>query len=76
MSSISNQFYLIAERVTKVENDCGVDYGYRADLMYGTDAASSRRPRASQWDSGWNNGNRFYGLAMPQLYGAFGNTTS
>ena len=32
-----NQLYLIAERVAKVENDCGTDYGYRADLMYGTD---------------------------------------
>ena len=32
-----NQFYVIAERVTKVENDCGIDYGYRADLVYGTD---------------------------------------
>ncbi len=63
-----NQLYLIAERVAKVENDCGVDYGYRADLMYGEDRRFVETIPGSQWDSGWNNGNRFYGLAMPQLY--------
>ena len=35
---VLDQFYMIAERVAKVENDCGIDYGYRADVMYGTDA--------------------------------------
>jgi hypothetical protein len=64
-----NQFYMIAERVAKVDNDCGVDYGYRVDLMYGTDRRFVQTVPGSQWDSGWNNGNRFYGLAMPQMYG-------
>ena len=35
---VLDQLYLIAERVAKVDNDCGVDYGYRADVMFGTDA--------------------------------------
>ena len=64
-----NQFYGIAERVTKVENDCGVDWGYRADLGYGTDRRFVQTIPGTQWDSGWDNGNRFYGIYMPQLYG-------
>ena len=64
-----NQFYFTAERVTKIENDCGVDYGYRADLLYGSDNRYIRTVPGTEWDSGWNNGNRFYGLCMPQLYG-------
>ena len=46
-NELVDQLYLTAERVTKVENDCGIDYGYRADLMYGTDPASCRRSRAA-----------------------------
>jgi hypothetical protein len=64
-----NQITLTAERLTKIENDCGVDFGYRADLLYGTDRRYVQVVPGSQWDSGWDNGNRFYGLAMPQLYG-------
>lgn len=64
-----DQLYLIAERVTKVEKDCGVDYGYRADLMYGTDRRFVQTVPGSEWDSSWDTGSRFYGLAMPQLYG-------
>jgi hypothetical protein len=64
-----NQFYGIAERVAKVENDCGVDYGYRADILYGTDRRFIQTIPGSAWDSGWDNGNRFYGLCMPQFYG-------
>ncbi len=64
-----DQFYLIAERVTKVENDCGVDYGYRADVMYGTDAHFVQTTKGTEWDSDWSGGSFYYGLAMPQLYG-------
>ena len=64
-----NQLYLTAERLTKVEHDCGIDYGYRMDVLYGTDRRFVQVLPGSQWDSGWDNGNRFYGLAMPQLYG-------
>ena len=58
-----NQLYLITERVTKVENGCGVDVGGRVDLLYGED----RRTRPRGLDSKWNSG-RFYGLSMPQAY--------
>ena len=66
---VLDQFYLTAERVTKVENDCGIDYGYRADVMYGTDAHFVQTVKGSQWDSTWSGGSAYYGLAMPQLYG-------
>ncbi len=64
-----NQFYLIAERIAKVEGDCGVDFGYRTDLMYGTDRRFVQAAAGTGWDSNFNNGNRFYGLAVPQMYG-------
>jgi hypothetical protein len=64
-----NQLYFTAERLAKVENDCGIDYGYRADVLYGSDARFVQVLPGSQWDSGWNNGNAFYGLAAPQFYG-------
>ena len=63
-----NQAYLTFERLTKVENDCGIDYGYRLDALYGSDNRFTEVLPGSQWDSGWNNGNRFYGLSMPQAY--------
>ena len=64
-----NQFYFTAERLTKVENECGEDYGYRADVLYGTDRRFIQTIAGTQWDSGWDTGSRFYGLCMPQLYG-------
>jgi len=64
-----NQFYLIAERIAKVEGDCGVDFGYRTDVMYGTDRRFVQAAKGTNWDSNFNNGNRFYGLAAPQAYG-------
>ena len=68
---VLDQLYLIAERVTKVEKDCGTDYGYRVNLMYGTDAHFVSTTPGTQWDSGWNGGSPYYGLAMPQLYGDY-----
>ena len=64
-----NQFYMIAERVAKVDDDCGVDYGYRGDVMFGTDSYFVRTTKGTQWDSNWAGGSPYYGLAMPQLYG-------
>ena len=66
---VLDQFYVIAERLAKVENDCGCDYGYRADVMYGSDAHFVQTTLGTQWDSTWSGGSPFYGLAMPQLYG-------
>ena len=68
-TAVLDQFYAIAERVTKVENDCGLDYGYRADVMFGTDAHFVQTVKGSEWDSTWSGGSPYYGLAMPQLYG-------
>ncbi len=60
-----NQLYLIGERVTNTE--CrDADFGGRVDLLYGTD---HRFAVARGLEDRWNEGQRFYGLAMPQLYG-------
>ncbi len=66
---VLDQLYLIAERVAKVDNDCGLDYGYRADVMYGADAHFVQTTAGTEWDSSWSGGSLYYGLAMPQLYG-------
>jgi len=60
-----NQLYLIGERVTKTE-DRDWDVGGRVDLLYGTDY---RFTTAYGLETTWNQSSRFYGLAMPQLYG-------
>lgn len=60
-----NQLYLITERTTKVEGDCGTDWGFRVDLLYGEDR---RYTTAAGLDSTWNDDERFYGLSMPQMY--------
>lgn len=63
-----DQLYFTAERLTKVENDCGEDYGYRIDLLYGSDRRFIQTVPGSGWDGDFGNGNRFYGLAIPQAY--------
>ncbi|TWT90838.1 hypothetical protein Mal64_12350 [Pseudobythopirellula maris] len=51
---------------------CGMDWGFRMDLMYGTDAAKTQSfgNPGGTWDfaNGWDNGGG-YGWALPQLYG-------
>jgi hypothetical protein len=79
---VLDQLWFTAERVTKIEDECGgFDFGYRADVLYGADARFASTGPAdippmsgTQWDSTLNIGNRFYGLVMPQFYGdlAFG----
>ena len=74
-----NQLYLVNER-TLDTGDGGWDWGGRVDLLYGTDyiyttargldAARAGDPiglGAPRWGS-----NKYYGLAMPQLYGELG----
>jgi hypothetical protein len=58
-----NQLYLITERVTKTDECHPIDVGGRLDLLYGTDW---RYARATGLDTEW--GNRFYGLALPNMY--------
>ena len=68
-----NQLYLYAEKTTNT-NGCGVDFGYRADVMFGTDyrfntesgletrgPVEFQHPVVSQ--------QRFYGTAFTQFYG-------
>ena len=43
---------------------CGVDYGYRVDLLYGT---NYRWDTAAGLETDWNSG-QFYGLSMPNAY--------
>lgn len=65
-----HQTWLYAEKVA--DGSCGVDWGFRADLMYGTDADDTQAfgNNPGEWDfaNGWDRGGG-YGWAMPQLYG-------
>ncbi|MEM1303958.1 MAG: outer membrane beta-barrel protein [Planctomycetota bacterium] len=63
-----SQAWLYFERVA--DGSCGLDWGFRFDVMYGTDAQQTQAfgnddPR---WDfsAGFNNG--AYGWALPQAY--------
>jgi hypothetical protein len=72
-----NQLYLVNEKVLDLE-DGGLDWGGRVDLLYGTDYiyTVARGLDANLFNQviggqpSW--GNRYYGLAMPQLYGEVG----
>ena len=66
---VLNQQWFYAGREADGSN--GLDFGFRVDLMYGTDAGDTQafgNPSGS-WDfeNGWDHG--IYGWAMPQLYG-------
>jgi hypothetical protein len=63
-----NQLYLITERVTKTDG-CGIDWGGRVDLLYGTDRRFNQVNTGTRFDSLWNLDQPYYGLDMPQLYG-------
>lgn len=65
-----HQQWFWAEKVA--DGSGGLDWGFRADIMYGTDAAKTQAfgNPAGSWDfqNGWDQGGG-YGWAMPQLYG-------
>ncbi|MCP4173384.1 MAG: porin [Fuerstiella sp.] len=65
----TNQAWLYAEKVA--DGSCGMDWGFRADMMYGIDAGDTQAfgNNAGRWDfgNGWDTGGG-YGWAMPQLY--------
>ncbi len=66
-----NQLYLFMERATDTEANF-IDFGGRVDLLYGTDWRFTSATGLEVRQDGtqrWNQSNRFYGLAMPQLYG-------
>lgn len=74
-----NQLYLVNERTLDTE-DGGWDVGGRVDLLYGTDyiwttaAGLDAQPYAANnaYFVPWWNSSKYYGLAMPQLYGEIG----
>jgi hypothetical protein len=72
-----SQLYLIAEKALDTSN--GPAFGYRLDLLYGTDYRFnlSRGLSANdQFLANWNS-SRFYGLDIPQMYVELGaNDTS
>ncbi len=47
----------------------GLDFGFRADFVYGTDAQKTQAfgSLTNHWDNPWDHG--VYGWALPQLYG-------
>ena len=72
-----NQLYLVNEKVLDLE-DGGADWGGRVDLLYGTDSIFTTARgldgnllNQSGGFPSWNS-SKYYGLAMPQLYGEVG----
>ncbi|WP_417851727.1 outer membrane beta-barrel protein [Thalassoglobus sp.] len=65
----THQAWLYAEKVA--DGSSGLDWGFRADFMYGIDANDTQAfgNTPGEWDylNGWDHGS--FGFAMPQLYG-------
>ena len=65
-----HQGWLYAEKVA--DGSCGLDWGFRADIMYGVDAGDTQAfgNNAGNWDLGtdFTRGGG-YGWAIPQAYG-------
>ncbi len=69
----ARQCYAYIEKTVDTEENC-LDWGFRADVLYGTDAQKTQAfgnaldanglPRG--WDNDWDNG--VYGWALPQAY--------
>ncbi|MDB4793383.1 porin, partial [bacterium] len=64
----THQAWLFAEKVA--DGSDGVDFGFRADVMYGIDAGDTQSfgNNADRWDNGTMD-HGAYGFAIPQLYG-------
>jgi len=61
-----HQGWLYAEKVAE-GGEGNLDFGFRLDLMYGTDAQKTQAfNNTGGWDTNWDNG--VYGWAMPQAY--------
>lgn len=63
-----HQQWLYAERVA--DGACGLDFGFRVDLVYGLDAQNTQAfgepAPQTHWDNEWDKGR--YGWALPQAY--------
>lgn len=62
-----DQLYLHGD--LKYKGRSGIEWGGRADLVYGVDAPGMQSYGDDTFDSGWGNNRHDYGLAMYQLYG-------
>jgi len=62
-----NQWWVYAEKVADTEKKC-VDWGFRADFIFGADGPDTQAFGGLGWDTTWNTA-RDYGSALPQLYG-------
>ncbi len=66
----AQQIYFYVDKVA--DGSEGLDWGFRTDILYGTDAPNTQAfgNRPGRWDylNGWDRGAQ-YGWAMPQLYG-------
>jgi hypothetical protein len=66
-----HQLWFYTEKVAEADA-CSSDWGYRFDLVYGTDAqktqafGNSGAPNAEGWDNDWDHG--VYGWAAPQAF--------
>lgn len=60
-----HQFWMYAEKVAESDGYCW-DWGFRGDLVYGTDAQKTQAFGGTGWDTDMING--VYGWAIPQLY--------
>jgi len=68
------QLWFYTEKATEADA-CSADWGYRFDMLYGTDAQKTQAfgntgagtaGGPEGWDNGWDHG--VYGWAMPQAY--------
>ena len=70
-----HQAWVYTEKLAEADA-CSADWGYRFDILYGTDAQKTQAfgntgaPNAQGWDNDWDHG--VYGWAIPQLYGEIG----
>jgi len=60
-----HQLWFFAEKEAD-GSDCNWDWGFRTDMVYGTDAQKTQAFGGTDWDNDWDNG--LYGWAMPQAY--------
>jgi hypothetical protein len=65
-----HQLWGYVEKVA--DGSCGMDFGFRADLMFGVDSEDTQAfgNNSGRWDheNGWQTDNSGYGFALPQLY--------
>ena len=60
-----HQMWMYAAK--EADGSRGLDWGFRADMMYGTDAQKTQAFGQNRgWDTDWDHG--VYGWALPQAY--------